>query len=444
MHVTRHRGAVVALLAAVAIAAGLPAAGQVRAAQTGAAWARIGGAAQQTGAVVRRLAPAQGSSAVGMAAIPFTAPQDVSSTGTLTPTATATATMTATATATATNTPTSTPTPRPTKTRTPTPRPTQTHTPTPRPTRTDTPTPSPTETPTPTPSPTNTPTPTATATPQPLSVQLLAVGAYQQVKGKEQRVTTIVKGSQVRLKIIVQVANAPRTGVYLSATWELWDLGKVKRFLHYNQPFHLLNGTTGLFYDFVVPSATLPTGSYRYSGAIMFHGVVQQKVTILHVKGQIKIVVPVRVHYAHLRLTVPAGWQLDFSQDSNGRRATGKDTLIMISASRRALVDVVSLGLDVTPSTADLRAFPAQLLKQEFPNGVKKTKTIFFNGQIDGHDVFAAQGEVTISGRASLALAIATNKKRQFYAFTVVNYFKSAPQSEMRAALAAIFGAKLD
>lgn len=431
MHIRGYRGVVVALLAAVAIATGLPASAAVIAAGTGSAWAPVAGAAQQTGVVVRRLAPAQGSSAVG-AAVPFTAPQDVSSTGTLTPTTTATLTPTVTATAT------NTPTPRPTKTRTPTPRPTKTHTPTPRPT--NTPTPSPTDTPTP--SPTNTP--TNTATPQPLSVQILSVGAYQQVKGKEQRVTTVVKGSRVRLKIIVQVANAPRTGVYLSATWDLWNLGKIKRFLHYNQPFHLLNGTTGLFYDFVVPSASLATGSYRYSGAIMFHGVVQEKVTILHVKGQIKVVVPVRVHYAHLRLTVPAGWQVDFSQDSNGRRATGKDTLIMISPSRRALVDVVSLSLDVTPSTADLRAFPPQLLKQEFPDGVKNTKTIYFNGQIDGHDVFAAQGDVIISGRQSSALAIATNKKRQFYAFTVVNYFKTAPQSEMRAALASIFGATLD
>jgi hypothetical protein len=56
----------------------------------------------------------------------------------------------------------------------------------------------------------------------------------------------------------------------------------------------------------------------------------------------------------------------------------------------------------------------------------------------------SAQGNVLIANHPSLATAIVTNKNRWLYAFTVANYFKRALPSEIHAALAAIFGAKLD
>ena len=59
-------------------------------------------------------------------------------------------------------------------------------------------------------------------------------------------------------------------------------------------------------------------------------------------------------------------------------------------------------------------------------------------------DVFAAQGTVMLANQPSLAIAIVTNKQRWLYAFTVVNYAKLALPREIHAALAAIFGAKLD
>ena len=54
------------------------------------------------------------------------------------------------------------------------------------------------------------------------------------------------------------------------------------------------------------------------------------------------------------------------------------------------------------------------------------------------------RGDVTLAKRASWALAIVTNKKRQFYAFTLVDFGKSAPAKEIHDGLAAVFGAKLD
>jgi hypothetical protein len=95
------------------------------------------------------------------------------------------------------------------------------------------------------------------------------------------------------------------------------------------------------------------------------------------------------------------------------------------------------------PSSADLRGLPPIVLQQEF-TGVTNVKPLYFKDQIDGHDVFAAQGNVSIANHPSVAIAIVTTKNRWLYAFTVANYFKLALPSEIRAALAAIFGAKLD
>ena len=164
---------------------------------------------------------------------------------------------------------------------------------------------------------------------------------------------------------------------------------------------------------------------------------------MLHVVGQIITQHPMHVHYAHLRLTVPPGWRLDHARDSSGRAATGTDTLTMFSDSRRAAVFVVSVLLPTTPSSADLHGLPPLVLQQEFKS-VTNVKTLNFKDQIDGHDVFAAQGSVSIANHPSLAIALVTNKNRWLYAFTVVNYFKLALPSEIHAGLAAIFGAKLD
>lgn len=427
MHGTRYRGIIVVLLAIAVVVAGVPGvpvAGRATAA-SGATTSRtlLKDAAQQAGIVARQLAPLAVSA-------------DVTATATTTPTVVATSAATPTITATATTAPTMTATPRPT--RKPTPRPTKT--PTPRPTHTHTPT----ATSTPTPPPTNTPLPTATATPLPPSVRLLSVGVYKVVKGHERRITLGELSSTVRLKIVVIVANVPAGGVRVSATWALRGSVGGKTYYRDSRDFQLRNGATGLFYDLVLPVRNFATGAYYFVGSITYRGAVQQKVTMLHVIGQKVVLVQMRVHYAHLRLTVPANWHLDFSTDSNGRPVTGKDSLLMLSNTGLALVDVISVHLDTTPSSADLQAFPAQLLQQEFSSGVSNVRTIFFKGQIDGHDVFAAQGDVTISGRLSQAIAIVTNKSRQFYSFTVVNYFKRASPGEQHAAFAAIFGSKLD
>lgn len=434
MHVTRHTVAAVAVLAAVA-AASVPASGQAQAA-TGAQaqWARLDGAARELGVVLRALAPAARSIRVGVSGAPLSVAADVTTTATLTPTAVVTDTPTVPVSPTATLTPTT----RPTTTRTATPRPT--HTRTPRPTNTSTPTPRPTNTPTPT----STPRPTNTPTPQPLSVGMTSVGVYQVVKGKELHVRSATLGAQVRLKIIVAVANAPSAGVHLIATWALRGSVGGKTYYSDSHDFQVHNGVTGLFYDIVLSKHDLAVGAYLFVGTIDVNGATQQKATVLHVTGEKISHVALHVHYAHLRLTVPAGWTLDFEKDSNGRPATGADTLVMNSGSRRALVAIVSIKLSTTPSSADLHSFPDQLLRQEFPSRVSNIKPLFFKDQIDGHDVFAAQGDVQIGGRTSQAIAIATNKKRQFYAITIVNYFKSAPASETRAAFASVFGAKLD
>jgi probable HAF family extracellular repeat protein len=141
-------------------------------------------------------------------------------------------------------------------------------------------------------------------------------------------------------------------------------------------------------------------------------------------------------HYAHLHLTVPPGWHLD-------RAATGKNALTVFSDSRHAALFVVSVLLPKTPSSADLQGLPPTVLQQEF-KGVTNITPLSFKDQIDGHKVFAAQGSVSIANRPSLAIAIVTNKNRWIYAFTVANYSKQALPSEIHAALAAIFGAKLD
>jgi hypothetical protein len=283
---------------------------------------------------------------------------------------------------------------------------------------------------------------TLTATPGP-SVQVLAVGIYVVTRGHEQHVTKAPLGMPVRLKMIVVVANAPPGGVPVIASWELRGVPQGTVFLSYHQRFVLHDGRVGLYFDVTLPGRHFATGAYLVAGTITFQGRVQQKATMFHVAGQILTQHPVRVHYAHLRLTVPPGWHLDRTRDSSGRAATGKDTLTMVSDSRHAVVFVVSGLLPTPPSSADLHGLPPIVLQQEF-RGVTNVKTLFFKDQIDGHDVFAAQGNVSIANRPSLAIAIVTNKKRRLYAFTVADYFKLALPSEIRTALAAIFGANLD
>jgi hypothetical protein len=284
--------------------------------------------------------------------------------------------------------------------------------------------------------------PTPAATPGP-SVQVLAVGIYVLKGGQEQRVTKAPLGMPVRLKMIVVVANAPQGGVPVIASWELRGMPQGKVFLSYHHPFVLSDGRMGLYFDVTVPGHHFATGAYLFVGAITFQGRLQQKATMFHVAGQILTQHPLRVHYAHLRLTVPAGWHLDHGRDSSGRVATGQDTLTMFSASRHAALFVVSVLLPKAPSSADLHGLPPLVLQQEF-RGVTNVKPLFFKDQIDGHDVFAAQGDVSIANHPSLAIAIVTNKNRWLYAFTVANYSKRALPSEIHAALAAIFGAKLD
>jgi hypothetical protein len=304
----------------------------------------------------------------------------------------------------------------------------------------------PTATATVTPTVATTVTPTATITSTAAlgpSVQVLAVGIYVVKGGQEQRVTKAPLGMPVRLKMIVVVANAPPGGVPVIASWELRGIPQGKVFLSYHQPFVLSDGRQGVYFDVTLPGHGFATGAYLFVGAITFQGRLQQKATMFHVAGQILVQHPLRVHYAHLRLLVPPGWHVDHTRDSSGRPATGQDTLTMFSASRHAAVAVVSVLLPTTPSSADLHGLPLIVLQQEFRN-VTNVKTLYFKDQIDGHDVFAVQGNVSIASRPSLAIAIVTNKNRWLYAFTVANYLKLAQPSEIHAALAAIFGAKLD
>ena len=405
--------------------------------------------------------PPTATPAPGMATSPVSPALTPASTITSAPTSTEVPTASATATAQPTDTNTATPrpthTPRPTRTptprptRTPTPRPT--HTPTPRPTHTptatSTATPRPTDTPRPTatatPRPTNTPLPTATPTPRVLRVELVSVGLYVLKNGHEQRVKTVKLGQSIRLKITILVKNAPVGGIAVRASWQLAGSLYGKPFLRYQQTFTLRNGRKGLFYDIVVPSRGFSAGGYYFTGVIAYGGRLRQlaATTLFGVRGQIAAPAQ-RVHYAHLRITVPQGWTIDFQRDSQGRMATGPSSLIMFSPSRRAAITAVSVRLDRTPTNVELQAFPAAVLQQEFGSGISNVKTLTVKSRIDGHAVFAVQGDVTIGGRASQAVALVTAKERQFYAFTVVNIFKEAPLGELDNGFAAIFGSKLD
>jgi hypothetical protein len=391
MHVTRRTGALVALLAAMMVA-GVPASKEVQAASAlDTNSEQPGGALQHAGVTLRQIGPVGRGSNAGVEAVAPAASLVVTPTATATLTPTATVTPAATATVTSTTTITA---------------------------------------------------PTPAATPGP-AVQVLAVGIYVVKGGQEQRVTKAPLGMPVRLKTIVVVANAPPGGVPVIASWELRGIPQGKVFLSYHHPFVLHDGRVGVYFDVTLPGHRFATGAYLFVGAITFQGRLQQRATMFHVAGQILTQHPLRVHYAHLRLTVPPGWRLDRGRDSNGRVATGRDTLTLFSNSRRAALFVVSVLLPRAPSSADLHGLPPLVLEQEF-KGVTNVKPLYFKDQIDGHDVFAAQGNVSIANHPSLAIAIVTNKNRWLYAFTVANYFKRALPSEIRAALAAIFGAKLD
>ena len=303
-------------------------------------------------------------------------------------------------------------------------------------------TPAPPATATPAPSATPLPRPTNTPRPRHVVVRVLSVGVYTVTRAGERGVTTAGLTAPIRLKIVVLVQNAPRAGVSVIALWSLRS-ATGKTVLSDQRTFLLANGRTGLYDDVVLPDQGLGTGSYVFQGGVLYQGRLLRATTPLRVTGQQLSPEQRHVHYAHLRLTAPVGWTLDFSRNSSGRRATGPDSLIMFSATRRAAVSVVSVRLRKTPSNADLRAFPALVLQQEF-NGVDNIKPLAFKSRIDGHDVFAAQGGVTVNGRTSTAVAIVTNKGRQFYAFTVVNLFRRAPAGEIQAGLTSIFGARLD
>src|SRR5439155_9975381 len=161
--------------------------------------------------------------------------------------------------------------------------------------------------------PTATP-PAPTATPSP-SVQVLAVGIYVVKRGHEQHVTKAPLGMLVRLKTIVVVAHAPRGGVPVIASWELRGVRHGKVFLSYHRRFVLDDGRQGLYFDVTLPSRNFATGAYLFVGTITFGGRLQQRATMLHVAGQVITQHPMRVHYAHLRLTVPPNWRLDRARD---------------------------------------------------------------------------------------------------------------------------------
>ena len=369
--------------------------------------------------------------------IPLAATSVVSATASETPTVVIS--PTATMSATATSTPSATSTARPSPTATPTRRPTRT----PAPTRTPTPRP------TATPPPTDTPTPMATSTPvpKPIAVHLVSLGLYVVEHGRERRLTKVTPNTQVRLRIIVDVANVPNGGsIRVTATWQFRGLDGLSIVHSYTSTATVGNGRSALYYDVVIPERGLVAGAYRFDGTLTYRGQVQHAATLFHVTGPaVPEVRPMRVHYAHLRMTVPAFWFLDFSQDSQGRRATGVNTLIMYSNTRRAGVVVVSPTARSTPSAALLHQFPAIILDQEF-GGVTNVMNITFKGQIDGNDVFAAEGDVMVASRSSHAIDIVTfkDKTKRLYSFLILSYFKAALPSEIHAALAAIFGAKLD
>ncbi len=448
MNMARRKGAVVALLAAVALA-GVPAYTMAGAAGTagtagaaGASRGEFAGALRQTGALLRSaeiVSPARPARDSGAA--PQTAPlDDITATATVTPVVilsplptstpvtntvapTATATSIATATPIVTATPIATNTPSPSPTRTP--RATPTPSPSPRP---------PTRVPSPTP-------PPPTATPRVTSVRLVAVEVAALNRGREQRVTTVALGTTLRLRIVVSVTGlAGSTRARVTVTWALRGI------LSYSRGYTLGNGRTALYDDVVLPTRGLAVGAYYFTGSLAYGGAVRQATTTLHVVSEGTAVQAQRVHYAHLRLTVPKGWALDFQKDSSGRAATGPSSLIMFSPSKRAAISVVSVGLRAIPSSSDLHAFPALVLQQEFDK-VTNVKVLNFKSQIDGHDVFAAQADVTLqagSTRTSQALALVTDKGRQLYAFTVIDLFNLAPTSEIQDGLAAVLGSKLD
>lgn len=423
MNMARRKGAVAALLATVTVVMiGIPVDGTARATgQVVQDRNRIVAAARRAGAMIRVSLPGQERLSMRPGAAPLSASADISptETATVTPTtplttAVATPSATGVATPTVTATPTNTATPPPTSTPSPTP-------------------------PKPTPSPTPRP---PTATPVVPSVKLSAVEVDTlSNNNREKKVTTTSLGTTVRLRIIVTVTGfAPGARANVTATWQLGDK------LTYRHDFALTNGRTAIYDDIVLPTRGLATGAYYFTGSIAYHGQVQHATTVLHVVGQGVAQRAERVHYAHLHLTVPQGWKIDFKKDAQGHAATGADSLIMFSPSNRAAVSVISVKLNATPSSADLAAFPAVVLRQEF-NTVQGVKTVNFNSQIDGQDVFAAQANVTLTDSdpaPSQALAVVTNKVRQFYAFTELNLYKSAPSNELRAGLASIFGAKLD
>ena len=367
------------------------------------------------------------------------------STGVQSPTSTAQASLAATGTATATATAlvpaaptvTASATPQPTITATAAVRRRATSTPRPRP--------RPTRTATPTPRPTRTPLPTATPTPRVLKVTLLSVGIYTTKNGHQRRVSTVALGQMVRLKINVRVSNAPATGVAVNATWRLQGLDRGKPLLEYGQAFTIKSGLTGLFYDLVVPTRNFANGGYYFSGSIAYQGRLQRLetgTTLFHVNGEIALPAQ-RVHYAHLKIDVPAGWILDFQRRSNGNPTTGRDSLIMFSPSRRAALSVVSVELSRVPSVSDLRAFPALILEREFGT-VTDSKRLNVKSAIDGHDVFAAQGTVQIAGRASRVVALVTNKNRQFYAFSVIDIYNLASRTEINDGFSTVFSSTLD
>jgi len=443
MNVARRRGAVAALIAAVLLT-GAPAYGAVGATEavgatgavgvTGASRGEFAAALHRTGAMMRVAVARRQLPRVPGAAAPFAAPRDVSGTATatpfvlipplptttplpttvtapVTPTATPAVTSTATALATATPPPTATPSPRP---------------------------------PTRTPRPTQTPRPTAvppTATPRAIGVKLVAVEVATLNHGREQRVNTAALGTTLRLRIVVAVSGLGRDAhTRVTATWALRSI------LRYSRDFSLTNGRMALYDDVVLPTQGLAMGAYFFTGSIAYHGAVQEATTVLHVVGEGTVQQATRVHYAHLRLTVPRGWKIDFKKDSSGRAATGPSSLIMFSPSNRAAVSVVSVALKSIPSSADLHAFPQLVLQQEFDK-VTNAKVLNVKSQIDGQDVFAAQANVTLQAgdnRTSQALALVTDKNRQLYAFTVVDLFNQAPRGEIQDALAAILGSKLD
>ena len=447
MYVARRKGTVAALLAVVALAGGTAgAAGSASAPprqlvialhQSGAglrAWRaalpqrsvpRGPVAAAPLSAILADVPTATSTPVVLFSPVPTNTPSPIvttappatdtatPATGVVTPTATISTTPTATIAP-----PTATPSPSPS----PSPRP---------PTRTPRP---PTRTPRPTVAP-------PTATPRAPGVKLVAVQVATLANNREQRVITASLGSTLRLRIVVSVSGlAPGAHARVGATWALRGV------LTYSRDYSLANGEMALYDDVALPTRGLATGAYYFTGTVSYQGAAQQATTTLHVVGEFATQTARRVHYAHLRLTVPQGWQLDFQRDSSGRAATGQNSLIMFSPTKRTVISIISAGLRANPTSAELHAFPQLVLQQEFDK-VTHAKSLAFKSQIDGHDVFAAVADVTLQpgdSRTSQALALVTNKGRQIYVFTVVDLFNTAPNAEIRSGLASILGVKLD